>query len=118
MLASEANLFEMLTNSVPSFGPMMTAHRRDCDEVLPHVLLADFVRFLQCEVNREGPGCGALLAAMPLLEEAMGSADEALSELIGVSFVENLNPDHPSTDAIREAFGPNLARQYAAVWPA
>ncbi|SRR6266498_5028600 len=103
---------ELLRTSVPGFNPIYDEHVRDNDEVLPHVLMGELVRFLVEEARLQGTESSALRAAMGLLERGMASADPMLQELIAVSFLENLDPADAGFSAIRSLFGPELEKQY------
>ena len=101
-----------LRSAVPGFGRVYDEHVSDNDEVLPHVLLGDLVRFLSNEVEVRGVEGTGVKPAMDLLERAMDSSDLRLQELVVVSFLENLDPNDPSFFAIRALFGARLEDQY------
>ena len=103
---------EQLRANVPGFGRVYDEHVADYDEVLPHVLLGEFVRFLSNDVELNGSASAALKPATVLLEKSMSSEDPRLQELVAVSFLENLDQEHPSFHIIRSLFGPALAEQY------
>lgn len=103
---------ELLRKQVPGFDRVYDEHVHDYDEVLPHVLLGDLVRFLSDQVREKGAQSAALHEAMSLMEGGMGSADPSLQELVAVSFLENLDPADESFPAIRKLFGPHLEEQY------
>lgn len=103
---------EQLRAHVPGFDHIYDEHIRDYDEVLPHVLLGDLVRFLLDTVRVQGTRNAALHEAMILLERGMGSADPKLQELVAISFLENLDPGDQGFPAIRILFGPYLEKQY------
>jgi hypothetical protein len=98
--------------AIPGFDRVHDEHVADHDEVLPHLLMADLVRFLCDEVRVSGAQSVVLRRAMELLELAMGSQDSRVEELLSVSFVENLDPEDPSVAAIRSTFGPKLEELY------
>jgi hypothetical protein len=100
-----------LRADVSGFDRVYDEHVADYDELLPHVLLGELVRFLSSEVALHGAEATAVRQAMPLLEQAMGSGDERLEELVAVSFLENLDASDPSFPAIRSLFGPRLQEQ-------
>jgi hypothetical protein len=104
---------ELLRQAVLGFDRVYEEHLADYDEVLPHVLLGDLVRFLSQEIERDGPESAALKQVVPLMERAMGSADSRLQELVAVSFLENLEAEDPGFGAVRCLFGPRLEEQYA-----
>jgi len=106
------NFATQLRQDVPGFADVYDEHVADNDEVLPHVLLADLVRFLSKEVDLHGAKSVALTRAMSLLEAGIGSPDPLLQELVAVSFVENLDPEEESFSTIRTLFGPALEEQY------
>ena len=101
-----------LRAAVSGFDLVYDDHLAEYDELLPHVLLGDLVRFLSREVALHGSEAMALTQAMPLLEQAMESGDTRLQELVSVSFLENLDADDPSFSAIRGWFGPRLEEQF------
>ena len=85
---------------------------RDNDEVLPHLLFGDLVRFLLEEVRAQGAQSVAVQKAVELLERAADSPDPRLQELLVVSFLENLEPDDPAFPQLRNYFGPRLEQEY------
>jgi len=103
---------QQLRISVPGFDRVYDEHVLDNDEVLPHVLMGDLVRFLLDDVQVHGAGSPVLRAAMALLESAMGSPDPKLQEVVAVSFLESLDPADPNFLVIRRSFGPWLEEQY------
>lgn len=103
---------EQLRARVPGFDRIYDEHLQQHDELLPHVLLGELVRFLSDEIRRHGEHSATLHHAMGLLERGMGSADPRLQELVAVSFLENLDPADPAFRAIRKLFGPRLSEQY------
>ena len=103
---------QQLCVAVPGFDRVYDEHVAEYDEILPHVLLGELVRFLSREVQSCSIEGAALGRAVMLLERAMGSADPRLQELVAVSFLENLDPADPSFAAIRTHFGPKLEEQY------
>ncbi len=104
-----------LCATIPGFHLLYEEHIRDYDEVLPHVLLGDLVRFLTAEVESHGDASAAVKPAMVLLERAMGSREPRIQELVAVSFLENLDPEHSSFSALRTLFGPRLEEQYQRI---
>jgi hypothetical protein len=106
------NFADHLRTAVPGFDRVYDEHLADNDDILPHVLLGDLVRFLSREVEVHGDESVTLKQAMRLLESGMGSADARLQELVAVSFLENLDPADASFRTISELFGPKLEQQY------
>ena len=104
------NFPDALKCEIPGFSRIYDEHIRNYDRLLPHVLLANLVRFLSEELRLRGPQSTAIRSALTLLEQGMGSADPMLQELVAVSFLENL--DSRLTLALQSDFGPNLKEQY------
>ena len=98
--------------ALPGFDRVYDEHIAANDELLPHVLFGDLVRFLSSEVELHGPESPTLKQAMRLLEQGMANGDTRVQELVAVSFLENLERDDASFSAIRALFGPALAAQY------
>ena len=94
---------EQLRAQVPGFDRIYDQHVRYYDQVLPHVLLGDLVRFLRAEVRCHGEGREALRQATLLLERGMESADSKLRELVAVSFLAKLDPEDEVCEALRRA---------------
>jgi hypothetical protein len=101
-----------LRAEVPGFDRVFDEHVRDNGEILTHLLLGDFVRFLSDQVRAHGAESAALPTALELIERAIDSPDPKLQELIVVSFLENLEPDDPSFVQIRSHFGARLEQEY------
>ena len=91
MKASHAvkRFIEDLLEKVPALVPIYDEHLRDYDTLIPHVFLGDVTRFVVALVN-ESPLSNELKAVLDVLEVAMSKEDEEISELISVSFLENL----------------------------
>ncbi len=58
---------QQLRISVPGFDRVYDEHVLDNDEVLPHVLMGDLVRFLMSDVQVHGAGSVALREAISCL---------------------------------------------------
>ena len=93
---------------VKGFAAVHQEHVADNDEVLPHVLLGDLVRLLCARVESAGIGDQSVQGALALLEAAASADDQRLQNLVVVSFLENLEPDHAPSQAIKGALGPAL----------
>ncbi|MEO8285784.1 MAG: hypothetical protein ABI670_05065 [Chloroflexota bacterium] len=114
------NFADQLVIEIPEFIHLYEDHKNYNDEVLPHVLLGDFVRFLYADISRSTidpthiRNQNMLVRSLDLMERAITSDDPALENLIGVSFVENLLPENGDEQAayaftvIRRLLGPKL----------
>src|SRR5690349_18428135 len=90
-----------LVATIPEFQPIYVDHLAENGELLPHVLMGEFTRFLMEMVRKwraaptDAAGLGQTVErAIALMEDAMGSPDPKLRNLISVSFLENLLPSN------------------------
>ena len=109
------NIFDVIANRIPGFSPAIREHVDFYDELLPHVLMGDFTRYLSALCC--GPAASQLQQstqcreALNILETALNSPDPKLRELVAVSFVENLDPADESYPCVRSQLGPSLRTQ-------
>lgn len=89
-------------------APLLTEHLEDNEgEVLPHLFLADVMRWLAARVEYDQDLCRGVLK---LLERAYVRGPEDVRGLITVSGVEVIpGPGQPGS-ALRELLGPTLMR--------
>ena len=110
-----------LLAEIPEFIPVYEEHMVDYDEVIPHVLMGDFVRFLfdayrksQTDHANSQHWQHLINRILGLMERAIGSSDEYVENLISASFVENLSPseeqDKEIYEALKAQLGPGLRR--------
>lgn len=96
--------------------------QNNCFELLPHVLMGDFTRFVFDAYRKSMSSTEdakewhqVVYGSLELMEQAIGSADPMLQELIAVSFVENLTPSYEEDIevyyALRPLLGPKLRAQ-------
>lgn len=112
-----ASFPDELRQQVSGFERVYEEHVNDYNQVLPHVLMGDLVRFLGAEVEREGASNRSVRRALSLLDAAMDSRDEQLQELIAVSFLENLDPSEPGHQLLMSLLGPRLREEMEARRP-
>jgi hypothetical protein len=103
---------EKLRTDIRGFGRIYDQHVSYYQQVLPHVLLGDLVRYLKSVSKSQGPERVAIDEALGLLECGMGSADTELQELVAVSFLSRLDPEDEDFEAIRARFGDRLRKRY------
>lgn len=76
-----------LADAVPALRPILDEHASYHDEVLPHVVIADFrnalVEFVESGEN------GAVSAFLDVLERLAGSPNDAVRNVVGISFLED-----------------------------
>jgi hypothetical protein len=102
------NFPERLRDQVAGFSAVYDQHVSDNDQVLPHVLLGDLVRFVEERVRAEGPESPPLRMVLDLMEAALGARDAKLRNLVMVSFLENVDLRDPTWSKIKLKFGPRL----------
>src|SRR3712207_3478238 len=89
---SYADVPSVVLDEVPEFRSLYDEHTKDNrGEVLNHLLFGDLSRFT---VDAYNSGATALAERVVRLMERLNREGDALtSELVGVSFVENIGPD-------------------------
>lgn len=97
-----------LSRSVSALEPVFLKHvHANGPSLLPHVFFGDVTRFVVGGFSDKPTQRSDSEKILALLEEAMGSPDEAVQNLVSVSFCENLMGEKP-LEAIRAAMGPKL----------
>jgi hypothetical protein len=101
-----------LTAAIPEYRPE--------NGDLPHVALGGLVSFLREQRSRHDARYPTLLtAAARFVEEASGSSDERVGDLLKVSFIENLHLLDGDCRLLVGKFGPTARRllaDYEAEW--
>lgn len=104
---------ERLVHDVPAIEPRLLAHiDHNWPDLLPHVFFGDLTRLVVGGFWSRREHRADSVKILALLEEAMGSPDEAVQNLVSVSFCENLVGEKP-LEAIRAAMGPRLRAELA-----
>lgn len=103
-----ARFIDDLAGLEPEIRPLIAEHIRDYDEMLPTLLMGDIARWTVRIVHENEDPATRLGRFFARLEEAWGDGQNPVSDLIAVSFVENIF-DEP--DVVR-LLGPRLARYY------
>lgn len=113
------SFFPLLLSEVPEFEPAYRKHLAGDDDLIPYVLVGEFVYFVY-DAQKKASSKSAeakrwqnvLSRSLALMERAINSSDEQLETLIWLGFVENLTPDRPedvnSYLAIKAQLGPKL----------
>lgn len=104
MRAGEFVVVGALVSRVPALRGLLQEHVDDYDGLLPHLFLADVVRFVS---RGAGVVVRGLVAAV--LEDLFRSGEEEDRELIAVSFLENLPSEAEEGGSIRQELGPLLS---------
>jgi hypothetical protein len=103
---------ERLVAEVPALQPLLSEHLDFNHELLAHVLFGDVTRFVVSGFAEHPERRRDADKILILLEEALGSPDEDVQNLVSVSFCENLLGEEP-LEAIRAAMGPRLRAELA-----
>ena len=86
---SARNFVDCLLNVIPETRQIYDAHIEDYGVLLSHVFMGDLTQFVlqlsQSDVNRD-----VLHRVFLLVEEGLASGAPDVSELVAVSFIENL----------------------------
>ena len=82
-MSATQTLCEQLAREFPGIGALLEEHLADNGELLPHVFFGDLTRYVIAG-NRDQA------AVVQSLEDTMSSGVASIEELIGVSFVENI----------------------------
>lgn len=100
-----------LARKYPVLEPLLFEHKKDLGEILPHLLIADYCRAVQ-----KGPKENWKTDFLTYLERHFGEEDDPVSNLIGVSFVENLYSDEPEQHWTVDELGSKMKQQYERVY--
>jgi len=101
-------LVDQLAQDVPGLAPMLAEHLADYDEVLPHVFFGELTPFLIGLKNGSDADRAVLMKALSMLEEAWIRGHEDVTNVIAVSFIENLQ-GRGELRAMQEFFGPAMS---------
>jgi hypothetical protein len=108
--------------AAPEFRPVYEEHVADNDEVLLHMLMPEFTKFLidKWRTSRSGSAeAGAahqlVRRSSDLIERAMGSSDERLQNVISVSFLDYLDWAGEDYESIKSLLGPKLREELNAI---
>ena len=113
---SENAFFARLWERVPEFQRTAAEETAYFGELIPHLLMADFTRWLIETYRRGSAGDAVSLEvvdrALRFLESEF--ADDGIpevQELIAASFLDNLSQAGPDRAGIKSHLGPRLLRQ-------
>lgn len=76
-----------LADAVPALRPILDDHASYYDEVLPHVVMADY-RDVLVELVESGDD-GAVTAFLDVVERLAGSTNDAVRNVVAISFLED-----------------------------
>lgn len=111
--ASEALVARLITE-VSALKPLYDENLADYDELLPHVLFGDITRFVMDGfAARRGRTREQAERILAVLEDAAGSENADVLNLISVSFLENLDSAADGYEQLRSSMGPRLREELA-----
>ena len=87
---------------------MLAEHIADYDEVFPHVFFGELTPFLIGLKDGSDADRAVLVSTLSLLEKAWREDDESTTNVISVSFIENLQ-GRGQLRAMQAFFGPTLS---------
>lgn len=86
-----AALFAQVEAVAPSFGAVAKEHLEDNGELLPHLLMADLLRYVGASLSSSGESLASqseILAVLAVLDAAAASGNEETENVVAVSFCE------------------------------
>jgi hypothetical protein len=127
MSLTPQEFFQSIEALSPSFALVAEDHRKDYDGILPHLLMADLLRFVGSGLGGPNslayiqgvvpPSRDEIVKIMSALEDAYSkenpNGETALGNAIAISFVENCVPE-PFFDELKRLFGPALQAELKA----
>jgi hypothetical protein len=108
LVPEQAQFIRDLANLEPEIRPLIAEHVNDYDEILPTMLMGDIARWVVRSVQESADPASRFAPFFNRLEQAWGDGQNPVSDLIAVSFVENIF-DEPG---VVELLGPKLTRYY------
>jgi hypothetical protein len=103
-VTTTGDLLDELAHFEPALARLRDEHMAFNGELLPHVLFGDVTRW----VVAHAPATHVL----GVLERHLATGDANVANLIGVSFLENLEPEDTT---VRHALGPRLRAELDAM---
>jgi len=98
-MTTTPQLLDAIVAAVPELEALRVEHLAEYDELLPHVLFGDLVRWILDHQPQP--------RIFQLVEDAFIDGDYFTRDLIAASFVENIEPG-PEYAPLRDALGPRL----------
>jgi len=107
--ASTIECVNLLLAQVPELRSVYDEHICANDELLPHVFFGDVTRYVVRQVRSGEAGLANPVGRiLGVLEQCMVSGDEHVTELVVVSFVENLVGCDDVVTNLNRSIGPHL----------
>jgi hypothetical protein len=96
-----------LVQRVSGLKPLYDEHIRDNDGLLPHVFMGEITRFAIAE-SGNSESRDAIATLLQSLENGLRTGSDEVTELIVVSFVENLMGEEIALKSLKPLMGPLL----------
>jgi hypothetical protein len=117
MSEAAVDFVDKLVEEFPALQPMLREHVAESGETLPHVFFGDLTSYAVDEFVR-GTDLVQLERLLDRLEESFSlTGDDEITNLIAVSFVENLPYRDEPGEGIRNLLGPKLKRELESQRP-
>ena len=121
LMSANHRFIDSLVSQVSELRPVLDEHIRQNDELLPHVWMGDVTRFVVELYTDSAQKTGVAKASsfhiletiLRAFEAEMESGDDEVKELIGVSFLENLDPEAQYYAPLKLLMGEELSKQLA-----
>ena len=113
MHSTPEQLFRRIAMAVPGFKTVVDEHLRDNERLLPHLLMADLLRYIGSHFTQSPTGAALPPTAVELktilqaLDKAIESTNSEVENTIAVSFVEGIESE-PFFGRLAPLLGPNL----------
>jgi hypothetical protein len=110
---SPVELFAEVERVSPGFGRVAAEHLADNDELLPHLLMADLLRYVGShfqDTEAVRPSRAEVQAVLAILDAAIVSGNEETVNVIAVSFCEHIETES-FFRMLRPLLGIGLRRQ-------
>ena len=109
---SPEHFVDQLVREIPGVEPILEEHMKDFGEMLPHVFMGELTRYV-LYIHKASGGVDSntqdeLRQILDRLEEGFAHGNDAVKELIGVSFLENLTGE-AGRETLRSLLGPTMS---------
>lgn len=107
-----AALFAQVGAVAPSFGAVAQEHLEDNGELLPHLLMADLLRYVGASLSSSGESLASqseVLAVLAVLDAAAACGNEETENVVAVSFCEGIESES-FFPKLQPLLGPALRR--------
>lgn len=105
-------LFETIISVSPGFGAVMKEHLSDNDELLPHLLMSDLLRYVGIKLTAgDSSALAEAREILRLMEAAFTSGNPDTENAVAVSFLENVESE-PFFSTLAPLLGPAMRAEH------